>query len=147
MKLIKTAIIFSIGMAVSNCAFSKENNQTINIFPISFKNDKLLCNQKKCNQIRLTNLALKKISLDDEDTDLDMMVYERGNDTIYIDASDNDYNLYFMEYTIGDTEQRNFLVAYMKQGKLVSKNLGAAKNIKILNSRDVTYDNKKVSFK
>lgn len=76
-----------------------------------------------------------------------MMVYERGNDTTYRDASDNDYNLYFMEYTIGDTEQRNFLVAYMKQGKLVSKNLGAAKNIKILNSRDVTYDNKKVSFK
>lgn len=74
------------------------------------------------------------------------MVYERGNDTTYIDASDNNYNLYFMEYTIGDAEQRNFLVVYMKQGKFVSKNLGATKNIKILNSRNVVYDNKKVNF-
>lgn len=85
---------------------------------------------KKCDQIRLTNLTLRKISLDDQDTNLDMMVYERGNDTTYIDASDNNYNLYLMEYTVGDAEQKKFLVAYMKQGKLVSKNWGAAKNIK-----------------
>ncbi|PTV53662.1 hypothetical protein [Acinetobacter seifertii] len=125
---------------------NKETNQNESVFPITFNNNKLLCNQKKCNQIRLTNLALGKISLDDQDTSLDMMVYERGNDTTYIDASDNNYNLYLMEYTVGDAEQKNFLVAYMKQGKFISKNLGAAKNIKILNSRDVIYDNKKVNF-
>lgn len=51
-----------------------------------------------------------------------------------------------MEYTIGDAEQKNFLVAYMKQGQFVSKNFGAAKNIKILNSRNVIYDNKKINF-
>lgn len=146
MKLLKKVVIFSTVIAVSSCIFAKENTQSVNIFPITFNNNKLLCNQKKCNQIRLTNSALRKISLDDQDTDLNMMVYERGNDTTYIDASDNNYNLYLMEYTVGDAEQKNFLVAYMKQGKFISKNLGAAKNIKILNSRDVTYDNKKVNF-
>lgn len=145
MKLLKKLVIFSTVIAVSSSIFAKENTQSLNIFPIIF-NNKLLCNQRKCNQIRLTTLALRKISLDDQDTNLDMMVYERGNDTTYIDASDNNYNLYLMEYTVGDAEQKNFLVAYMKQGKLVSKNLGAAKNIKILNSRNVIYDNKKVNF-
>jgi hypothetical protein len=93
MNLLKKLVIFSIIIAISNFIIGNENTQSVNIFPITF-NNKLLYNQKKINQIRLKNSTFKKIYLDDQDTDLDMMVYERGTDMIYIDASDNNYNLW-----------------------------------------------------
>lgn len=122
---------------------SHKISEPINIYPIIFEDLKFKCGTQKCNFKNLNDENLKKISKNSS-SPLKFMTNEKGFDSSYIDISDNKGILYLIKYTEGDNYNENLILAYFYQGDFKLKSLGNVKNLKILDSRNIKFNGKKL---
>lgn len=115
-----------------------------NIFPIIYDHNKFKCGNYDCYLSGLTINNLNKISREDTNTELKFLVNEKGFDTSYIDASDNNGILYVIRYNEGEGEEENLYLSYFLGGEFKTKLLGPIKSLKILDSRNILFNGKRV---
>lgn len=116
------------------------------LFPIKYKDNKFKCRDSNCNFIILNKEKYNKISRGSENNELKLMINERGFDTSYIDASDNNNILYIVRYSEGDEQEEILYLAYFLNGEFKTKLLRGIKSLEIFNSRDIIFNGHKVIF-
>lgn len=123
---------------------TKEKVSTKDIYPIFFDKGSFKCGSNKCNFINLNNNNLKNISRGESNTSLKFLVNEKGFDSSYIDASDEKNILYVIRYSEGDNSIDSLSLSYFYQGEFKTKNFGVIKSLRILDSRNIELNGKKI---
>lgn len=121
------------------------NDVTVNnLYPILFDKLKFKCGSNQCKFLSLNTKSLNKISRGDNNSSLRFIINERGFDSSYIDASDDKNILYVIRYNEGDNQVENLSLSYFYQGEFKNKPLGVIKSLRILDSRNIEFNGKKI---